>query len=336
MSLLFLLGTNAKSANSSEPPPTENFNPGKADPTGNITCQGPLPVWDFPSFDGWDPNLFTLQELCAKPQYGGRGPGQHLGGFCLPLNNVASPQLGPGIVGFDDSERAQISAQLNNPRIIYYCRCRCFCNHQLSVEERTAQPSQVPDYYRSVPRRHDDTYMIKIDIPDDYAGPQAAHRGRSDEMVFATRLNRKAQVDVHTGFFDRQDTVSIDSANHITCEGSLPSFPLPLPYTVNDFSGLQDLCAAQLTRGNPAANAGLNGLGPTTHSAERSAARRLLRSGSASVLPHAVAIRGIRLEAIGAASAIGATKSAANQHRSPPTLWELLRLECRVSRKRIA
>ncbi|KAI9681394.1 MAG: hypothetical protein M1817_002677 [Caeruleum heppii] len=68
-----------------EPHLTENFDPAEASPAGVIFCSGPLPPWKLPRFPewDWDPNTFTLQELCAKPQYGGKAPGQHLGAFCM-------------------------------------------------------------------------------------------------------------------------------------------------------------------------------------------------------------------------------------------------------------
>ena len=39
--------------------------------------------------------------------------------------------------------------------------------------------------------------------------------------------------------------LSVDPGNEITCEGDLPSFPLPPPYSIADFQNPQQLCAMQ-------------------------------------------------------------------------------------------
>lgn len=41
------------------------------------------------------------------------------------------------------------------------------------------------------------------------------------------------------------DHLSVDPGNEITCEGDLPSFPLPPPYSIADFQNPQQLCAVQ-------------------------------------------------------------------------------------------
>ena len=48
----------------------------------------------------------------------------------------------------------------------------------------------------------------------------------------------------------------MDPANNITCDGDLPSFPLPPPYLVSDFQSPQELCAVQWAGGLSGANVG--------------------------------------------------------------------------------
>ncbi|KAL8632012.1 hypothetical protein Q9189_002277 [Teloschistes chrysophthalmus] len=55
----------------------------------------------------FDPNRLTMQQICAKTQYHGGPPGQHIGGYC----HVQEKR-----VVFDISNNAQISSVLSNPR----------------------------------------------------------------------------------------------------------------------------------------------------------------------------------------------------------------------------
>ncbi|KAI9682041.1 MAG: hypothetical protein M1817_000095 [Caeruleum heppii] len=64
----------------------ENFDPLVAESVYDIDCDGARLPWRLPRFPDWDPNTLTVQEFCAKPQYGGRGPGKHLGGWCPNAN----------------------------------------------------------------------------------------------------------------------------------------------------------------------------------------------------------------------------------------------------------
>ena len=50
--------------------------------------------------------------------------------------------------------------------------------------------------------------------------------------------------------------VGILQSNQIRCGGPLPSLPLPVPFSNQDFADNRDLRAVQLSGGNPAANAG--------------------------------------------------------------------------------
>ncbi|KAI4245265.1 MAG: hypothetical protein L6R40_002622 [Gallowayella cf. fulva] len=55
-------------------------------------------------------------------------------------------------------------------------------------------------------------------------------------------------------FFTMDLSILVD--NQIVCGGPLPDFHPPLPYRLEDFANNQELCATQLSGGNPAANAG--------------------------------------------------------------------------------
>ena len=60
---------------------------------------------ELPVFPNVNPNKVSVQKLCAKPQYNGGEPGQHVGGYC-----ILRPAMGganSGEVGFD---RMYISA----------------------------------------------------------------------------------------------------------------------------------------------------------------------------------------------------------------------------------
>ncbi|KAI9680489.1 MAG: hypothetical protein M1817_003929 [Caeruleum heppii] len=223
----------------SRPHSQENFDPIEADPQGHITCLGPLPAWALPKINGWDPNTATLQEICAKPQYGGKARWQHIGGYCpkFDLDNTPldddEPEERP--LAFDRDPRAQASVFLSNPR--------------------TVQPFMTPWLYetKTVPSRN--TYEIKIDRPDDFSMLASRHRGTSDEPVLSTELWIRPELMYHATI-GRWEYVSIDEGNRIECEGPFPTWPLPAPFEAENFESLQGLCAVQLSGGETDANAG--------------------------------------------------------------------------------
>ncbi|KAI9680095.1 MAG: hypothetical protein M1817_005111 [Caeruleum heppii] len=214
--------------NPSSPHYTENFDPAEADPLGNITCVGPLPPWPLPVQPTFDPNTFTLQQLCAKPQYGGQARGQHLGAYCLDNDSMLEGSL-PGSIGFDDSPGAQRS---------------------------NIQPYQFPEAYNSHVERLENVYRIKVDVADAYRGTDADHRGAGSgvqtHIDYATQVGGDGGFDFEVGL----DVLSIDPANRITCSGPIPRFPLLPPYETHHFRSLTQLCAAQLSGGSTAANSG--------------------------------------------------------------------------------
>ncbi|KAI9676480.1 MAG: hypothetical protein M1817_000638 [Caeruleum heppii] len=258
--LLMIVDLTLAEYDPSTPHRVENFDPAEADPAGRLTCLGPLPPWPLPvPLEGdWDPNSFTLQELCAKPQYGGRGPDQHLGGYCprYPFR-AYPPNYSRGLekaIAFDDSPGAQTARSLANPRTLIYCRSRCFCSYGL--DDTTIQPRFVPHLdaeYLQYPASK--TYQIMIDEVDDFRVAPQSHRGKDDWGILSTWLWMVEEInqDDHLG---RMEPVSISRENTIRCSGPKPTWPLPEPYTAAHFHSLTALCAVQLSNGFPSANAG--------------------------------------------------------------------------------
>ena len=241
----------------------------------NITCLGSsydlqLPVRE----DGVDPNNFTMQQLCAKTIYGGAPPGQHLGGWCSRGLEVRDGQPenysdsdsdsshDPGLsdwswtgVSFDLSAASQASEEGADARFLLGCFNRCFCSWE--VDDLTIQPK------RSVPSNADvsmkdssGTGEIMLDVTDDVTTTDHSHTGRlGDTMVDSVRLDELIEPNQVGGyaympdFHDPPWDLSLDVGNYVTCEGDLPSFPLPQPYQVSDFRNPQELCAVQWSGG---------------------------------------------------------------------------------------
>ena len=128
-------------------PVGENHDPRFADPWGRIKCYGPMPPFNISKYylptDGSlvNPNNWTLQQLCAKPQYGGKGEYQHLGGFCqryTELDSYYGGEMAADSVRDNDHYRpfafdSSIAARpmpysVTNPRLFQFCQQRCFCS----------------------------------------------------------------------------------------------------------------------------------------------------------------------------------------------------------------
>ncbi|KAI9807308.1 MAG: hypothetical protein M1833_000051 [Piccolia ochrophora] len=160
--------------NSDQPFIGENFDPAEADPNGAITCPGPLPAWLDSEWKreaalGSALRNATLQQLCAKPQYGGlpRAPdGRVLSarGWCrrdiTEISGTDSESDDPDgsgsdgshtymeetpYVTFDHSYFAQGSPDWSyewsreavhdnlsglNRRLLLFCATRCFCTYE--------------------------------------------------------------------------------------------------------------------------------------------------------------------------------------------------------------
>ena len=235
--------------------PRENFDPSNANTYHNLSCVGDRYTLELPLQQGWNPNERTMQQLCAKPQYYGGPPGQHVGGWCHH-NEVV----------FDGSADAQISTELANPRILLGCRYRCFCNHIIPVENRNVQPK--PNENQAALRLLREgresllTYEIRLDVQDDFTMPLSYNQGSFEYLeVDVVRLSRFKEVRHQESLeIPRYEYVSEDEGNKITCSGNLPTFPLPSPYSAtqpnSDFQNNQQLCATQLNGGLLGANAG--------------------------------------------------------------------------------
>ena len=237
---------------------TENFDPAEADPLGNITCLGDSYPLDLPVQGNFNPNEVSMQILCAKPQYNGGRPGQHAGGFCMyPAANTSrrGDPLTPnnGAVGFDTSDGAQVNTILANPRVLLACSYKCFCNEGLT--DLSAQP--VNDFLlsRTHQVRSQSSYQLELDIVDDFSVPLAQKNGRlGDTRVDGITVGKADQIDntLTRNYRLPQQQVSLEPANDITCNGDLPSFPLPAPFGLPsaNFTNLQEMCANQLSGGS--------------------------------------------------------------------------------------
>lgn len=212
-----------------QPHTTENLDPAEADPSGNITCLGDRYAIDLPIIAGFNPNEVTMQQLCAKPQYNGGNPGEHVGGWC-----------GLGAVKFDQRPAAEVNVELSNPRVLLGCAARCFCNGwytELGVQSKGYVPFW--EDYLDWPPLYD---AIKIDILDDFEAS-----GQSQVVsTLKTRILLQTQI---VGSPDAV-TVGIDENNEIQCRGTLPRFQPPEPYRLSDFTNLQQMCAVAAFGGN--------------------------------------------------------------------------------------
>ena len=235
------------------PRTAENFDPidpAEGNPDHQITCFGHRPEILLPVYSDWDPNSHTVQQLCAKPQYGGLAPEKQLGGYCAV--SAASPYEGPGrgLVAFDRSRAARSSLVLFNPQLLLYCRTRCFCTSDL-VDGM--QPEHYPDWDEAAfgpgrLGREDQTYQIKVEESQTW-GTMQSHRGRTNHRVFRTGiwiLPETAWQVTRPQIWQ----VSISRENYPICSGPLPQFPLPGSFSGSDFGNLQSFCAVQLAGGN--------------------------------------------------------------------------------------
>ncbi|KAL8692232.1 MAG: hypothetical protein Q9218_002708 [Villophora microphyllina] len=90
----------------------DNIDPAQADPRGQITCLGDSYPLKLPMIGDFDPNRLTMQQICAKTQYHGGPPGQHIGGYCA----VEHPSTPVRRVVFGISANSQVNPVLSNAR----------------------------------------------------------------------------------------------------------------------------------------------------------------------------------------------------------------------------
>lgn len=228
------------------------FDPALADPTGNITCLGDRYALGLPVVDGFNPNEVSMQKLCAKPQYNGGLPGEHLGGWCL--QTTPAPML-TGQVVFDTSAGARVNAVLQNPRTMLGCYYRCFCNW--NVQNTAIQPvvyahgggARLGVNGAPLRVRSRDTYEVKVDVIDDFNVPPISHQGiHGAELVETAQFFNLIQT---VGHHPSSVTISEDAHNDIICRGDLPLWEFPGPYDLHNFDDIQNLCASRLSGGNP-------------------------------------------------------------------------------------
>ena len=236
------------------PEPPENFDPAEADPQYGITCLGAQYAKKLPIIGGFDPNSVSMQKLCAKPQYGGGLRGQHLGGYCIwPPESGRGPYPGhTGVVAFDSSKAAEINSGLANPRILLGCQYRCFCNR--NVADLAVQPKLGDGPYREnqlLLAQSESTYELKVDVFDDLTIPRWEHMGKFGREQVEKRTILRVPQGPRSGVMDSRenDRISLDPANKITCNGPLPPWPLPGPFSTRDFKSLQEFCPIQLSGG---------------------------------------------------------------------------------------
>ncbi|KAI9674223.1 MAG: hypothetical protein M1817_002041 [Caeruleum heppii] len=233
----------------SRPHTVENFDPAEADPQGGVTCLGPLPPWPLPVYPGFNPNTFSLQELCNKPQYGGKGPGRHLGGWCMWNRHPQSP----GVWGVDRGVGALANAELaSRTRLLLYCRQRCFCDFE--VEDRSHQPYRTARDYEVVSLPRWNFEIINVHVPS-IDGLEPASRDAKPVYRLGTRIRDQEEIHVF-GQRLKSRWASINSVNDITCEGNLPEWPRMPSFDSPNPPTLQQLCAVQLSGGNTSANFG--------------------------------------------------------------------------------
>lgn len=262
---------------------SENFDPAFADPRGNITCLGTSYELRLPTWDGFNPNEYTMQQLCAKPQYGGNPPGRNLGAYCY-YNSVESIVGGAsssnGVGGnddnlpsphimFDPSLAARSNRVFRKPRILLGCAYRCFCNFGLDNNiTTTALPSSAASSSSSTPisrlprqpkknfgvhefhTASNETHYLQIDINDEieppfYRKPGPFGKRQVKTLGIESRPERRAQT--LRPFWSEN---SLDPGNLIECFGDLPPFEPPLPMRREDFRNVQQMCAVQLSHGN--------------------------------------------------------------------------------------
>ncbi|KAF6234114.1 hypothetical protein HO173_007533 [Letharia columbiana] len=219
---------------------TDNLDPANADPTNNITCVGDKYDLDLPISAGFNPNTVSMQQLCAKTQFGGGPPGQHVGGW-MPMGPLFQPS------GFRPKRGRTNQSGSGEP----------------------------PHHPRAVPNTNvwesDQTYELQVEIVDDFDvawttnlgsaepgstvdAPQISHKGTagtSDVQVYELQtLSQLAYTEDKFNTHPRFTYSSMNAENEIECHGTLPRFPFPSPYRVSDFSTLQELCAVQFSGGN--------------------------------------------------------------------------------------
>lgn len=238
---------------------TDNLSPANADPTLNISCIGDRYDSELPISAGFNPNEVSMQQLCAKTEFNGGQPGQHIGGWCNWSRHHSQ-------VVFDLGVAAEINPVLANPRVMLACSYRCFCNYGLGAYP--VQPKTAP--YANT-WESNQTYELQVDVIDDFDVVWTSNMGKTDpssevdvpqishagtlgqtfvQVAEVQTMSQLAFSADRLGTEPRFTYTSMNPDNEIECHGVLPRFPLPSPYRNSDFSILQELCAVQFSGGN--------------------------------------------------------------------------------------
>ncbi|KAL8731132.1 MAG: hypothetical protein Q9181_004415 [Wetmoreana brouardii] len=220
--------------------------------TQNITCLGDHYDLALPMIGDFNPNSLTMQQLCAKPAYGGH-PDQSLNGWCQ-IRRWPPVDPAQGRVVFEALDDAQ-APTLKKSRFAVGCMYRCFCSYGLADVSTQPRESRIwPTSLVQVPSS--EWYQVSIDDVDDFyhVGPD---QHPEDPRVNALPVWIANQIgyNLHISHVFRQP-VGLDLNNYVQCRGDLPRFPLPPPYQMSDFANLQELCAVQWSGGRAGANAG--------------------------------------------------------------------------------
>ena len=200
----------------SNPSYHEIFDPEEADPRGAIVCDGappPFPIDPITVPNEQQPvdvSSWTLQELCTKPQYGGKGPYMHAGGFCL---RYLYWQYNPRIA-FDTLPGAMAAEGLQYARIKSYCQLRCFCTGVESPIDRRlqidAKDGPGPGSIIIDPQQQT---MEPVYVTSEYL--------KFYEFLDANQLSW--QIGHSSGIAVRHG-VTRPLENQIQCEGSIPAY----------------------------------------------------------------------------------------------------------------
>ena len=228
----------------------EAFNRADADPRGAITCVGGPPADSTILRLPRTPNDFadlTAQQICAKPQYGGRGPNQHAGAYCYSYGDRRDRPDGPlyKTVTFDDSPRAKALNVLRTARILTWCKLRCFCAALATREEAEAQimaTIQPREYYRLT---LDGPPELDFGPPPNALSNQLSYNiSTYDQKIAqkqrAVRFNDDADIfrDYKEPMRPPVRAVVLNPINRIECAGN---FPLAVEMTFFDPRGPPNL-----------------------------------------------------------------------------------------------
>lgn len=225
--------------------PSREDKPNRA---GRIVCTGQWPEpWEWPFDLSFDPSTLSIQQICAKPAYGGR-IGAHIGGWCFPGSGTSG--LLKQVV-FDSSELAGINPRLSSLRLELFCIQQCWCDARYSL-----RPPQQPLFKTYTVGQTPNRQTFKIDWNNGVSWPPGNLRmGTRQGEVRSLNVQhiQQAGTDNQASPLNYEmQPVGLNPHNYITCDGPMPSHPfIPEPWVAEDFNNLLHLCAAPLAGGSP-------------------------------------------------------------------------------------